>query len=87
MADCLVSSRPYASLMDFFYVETPDGARLTIHPQDYRRRRGMTPGSLCQRSMSMYEDLFDRMLRGVLPSALTWAEAASNTYRNNEELT
>lgn len=88
MADCMVSSRPYVSLMDifFFNVETPEGARLTIHSQDYRRRRGMTPGSLCQQSMSMYEDLFERMLCGVLPSALIWAEAASNTYRNHEDL-
>ena len=86
MADCMVSSRPYVSLMDifFFNVETPEGARLTIHSQDYRRRRGMTPGSLCQQSMSMYEDLFERMLCGVLPSGLIWAEAASNTYCNHE---
>ena len=68
------------------HVETLEGARLTIHSQDYRRRRGMTPGSLCQRSMSMYEDSFERMLCGVLPSALIWAEAASNTYRNHENL-
>jgi hypothetical protein len=34
----------------------------------------------------MYEDLFDRMLSGVLLSVLIWTEAASNTYRKHEEL-
>jgi hypothetical protein len=53
----------------FSHVETPEAARLPSHSQDYRRCRGKIPGSLCQRSMSMYEDLFQRMLCGVLQSA------------------
>jgi hypothetical protein len=85
VADCTVSSRPYVSLMDFFNVETPEGARLNIHSQEYRRRCGMIPGSLCQQS-SMYEDLSERTLCYVLPSALIRAEAVSKTYRNHEEL-